>query len=150
MELEWVCKTFDALSVVELYKILQLRCAVFVVEQNCPYQDLDNKDLICHHLSGWQGHQLAAYTRLVPAGKSFAEIAIGRVVISAAFRKGGLGKALMQKSIEHCYSIFGPQDIRIGAQLYLKKFYEGLGFAQCSDVYDEDGIEHIEMILVVK
>lgn len=149
-DLTWVSKDFNSLSTIELYKILQLRSEVFVVEQNCPYQDLDNKDLMSHHFCGWKRDSLVAYTRLLPPGLSFKEISIGRVVTSPAHRKGGWGKVLMQKSIEKCYEVFGKKDIRIGAQLYLKKFYEGLGFVQISDIYMEDGIEHIEMILVIK
>lgn len=150
MELKWLCKTFDELTLLELYKILQLRNSVFVVEQNCAYQDLDNKDFICHHLCGWDNENLAAYTRLVPAQQSFKEVAIGRVVTAAGCRKGGNGRRLMELSIEKCYEIFGKQAIRIGAQLYLKKFYESLGFIQSSDMYLEDEIEHIEMILGIK
>lgn len=150
MELVWTCNHFNELSNTELYKILQLRSSVFIVEQNCVYQDIDNKDLVCHHVCGWAGDKLAANTRLVPAGKSFKEVSIGRVVTNAECRKGGYGRELMRRSIEKCYEVFGKQDIRIGAQLYLKKFYEDFGFEQCSAIYLEDGIEHIEMILRIK
>ena len=150
MKLKWTCKHFDELSTTELYKILQLRSDVFVVEQNCPYQDLDNKDLICYHLCGWQNENLAVYTRLLPPGKSFSEASIGRVVTAANYRKSGNGRRLMEISIEKCYEIFGRQHIKIGAQLYLKKFYESLGFMQSSAMYLEDKIEHIEMILEIK
>lgn len=145
---EWTCKTFAALTVYELYAILQLRNEVFVVEQNCPYQDADNKDLKCHHFCGWDGETLVAYVRLVPPGISFNEMSIGRVVTSPANRKGGLGRMLMQQAMAQCILIFGKQNIRIGAQLYLKKFYESLGFSQCSDIYPEDNIEHIEMLYI--
>jgi ElaA protein len=120
---------------------------VFVVEQNCVYQDADCKDLKCHHLIGTINNTIAAYSRLVPAGVSYNNLmSIGRVITSPAYRKSGAGKALMQKSIEQCYELFGKQPIKIGAQLYLKKFYESFGFEQTSDVYDEDGIPHIEML----
>lgn len=144
----WTCKPFDELTTRELYAVLQLRSEVFVVEQNCVFQDMDNKDQVSWHLMGWQGNLLAAYTRLVPAGISFEEASIGRVITSPKMRKSGTGRLLMKKSIETTYSIFGNTPIRIGAQLYLKKFYESFGFQQSSKIYLEDGIEHIEMLLV--
>lgn len=146
--LTWTCKPFDELTTRELYAALQLRSEVFVVEQNCVFQDIDNKDQVSWHLMGWQDNLLAAYTRLVPAGISFEEVSIGRVVTSPKMRKSGAGRLLMKKSIEASYSIFGKTPIRIGAQLYLKRFYESFGFQQSSDVYLEDGIEHIEMLLI--
>lgn len=147
--INWVCRPFNELSVKELYALLQLRSEVFVVEQNCVFQDMDNKDQLSVHLMGWHGDLLACYTRLVPAGISFDEMSIGRVVTSPKMRKSGAGRLLMQKSIETCYQLFGEGPIRIGAQLYLKRFYESFGFQQSSDVYLEDGIEHIEMLLIV-
>ncbi|MEE1946509.1 GNAT family N-acetyltransferase [Pedobacter sp. KR3-3] len=147
MELNWIYKNFDDLSVTELYAILQLRSEVFVVEQNCVYLDIDNKDKKSMHLMAWQGDDLAAYTRLVPPGVSFAEASIGRVVTSPRYRGTGIGIELMQKSIVHCLATYQTQNIRIGAQLYLQKFYTNLGFVQNSEPYDEDGIPHIEMIL---
>lgn len=146
--INWVCRPFNELSVKELYALLQLRSEVFVVEQNCVFQDMDNKDQLSCHLMGWQGDLLASYTRLVPAGISFEEMSIGRVVTSPKMRKSGAGRLLMQKSIETCYQLFGKGPIRIGAQLYLKRFYESFGFQQTSEIYLEDGIEHIEMLLI--
>lgn len=145
--INWACKSFDELTPRELYAILQLRSEVFVVEQNCVFQDIDNKDQASRHLMGWHDGLLAAYTRLVPAGISFEEVSIGRVVTSPKMRKSGAGRLLMKKSIETTYTIFGNTPIRIGAQLYLKKFYESFGFQQSSEIYLEDGIEHIEMLL---
>lgn len=145
---KWTCKTFRELTVDELYAIMRLRCEVFVVEQNCPYQDADNKDQKCHHYCGWNGETLVAYVRLVPPGISFTEMSIGRVVTSPAYRRAGLGLILMHQAIAQCILIFGKKNVRIGAQLYLKKFYESLGFSQCSDRYLEDNIEHIEMLYV--
>jgi len=141
----WACKKFDELTPHELYAILQLRNDIFVVEQNCVFLDADNKDQYCFHLMGWEEKNLIAYTRIVPAGISYAESSIGRVVVSRLARKNGTGKLLMQKSIDTLFSLFGDVEIKIGAQLYLKKFYESLGFQQTSDIYMEDGIEHIEM-----
>jgi len=146
-DLEWRCKSFASLTPFELYSILQLRNEVFVVEQNCVFQDADDKDQQCHHLMGWQGDHLAAYTRLVPAGVAYVFNSIGRVVTSPRNRGDGLGKALMQKSIEVCDELLGEGTIKIGAQLYLKRFYESFGFVQVGEVYDEDGIDHIHMLL---
>jgi ElaA protein len=144
---QWACKTFQELSVEELYSILRLRSDVFVVEQNCVFLDLDNKDQYCYHIMGWEGKNLVASTRLVPKGISYPDYhSIGRVVNSRDYRGMGLGKELMVYSIEKCIEHFGNGPIKIGAQLYLKKFYESLGFEQTSDIYDEDGIDHIEMI----
>jgi ElaA protein len=146
--MKWICKTFDDLTPHELYAILQLRNEVFVVEQNCVFQDADNKDQLCYHLAGWEENILIAYTRIVPAGISYGESSIGRVVVLPAARKNGAGKILMQKSMETLFSLFGNIPIKIGAQLYLKKFYESLGFQQTSDIYIEDGIDHIEMLFI--
>jgi ElaA protein len=143
----WKCKPFDALSPHELYAIIRLRNEVFVVEQNCVFQDADNKDQKCFHLYGYIDNNIAAYARLVPAGISYSDnISIGRVITSPMYRRNGVGKALMQQAIQQCYDLFKKQPIKIGAQLYLKHFYESFGFVQSGDVYDEDGIPHIEMI----
>ncbi|MBK8608954.1 MAG: GNAT family N-acetyltransferase [Chitinophagaceae bacterium] len=147
MELTWIIKKFEALSVSELYAIMRLRNEVFVVEQDCVYQDADNKDQLSWHLCGWYNDKLAAYTRIIPPGASYTEASIGRVVSSPEYRKQGIGRLLMIESIKHCSSLFPNAEIRIGAQLYLKNFYQSLGFSQCSDEYLEDGIPHIEMIL---
>lgn len=145
MQIHWVLKKFDDLKPHELYAILQLRNEVFVVEQNCVFQDADDKDGGCYHLMGWQEGRLAAYTRLVPPGHIYKEASIGRVVTAPFSRKKGAGKELMQKSLEILYGLFGNLPVKIGAQLYLKRFYESFGFKQISDVYLEDGIEHIYM-----
>jgi ElaA protein len=141
-----MCKPFDGLDVHELYAIIKLRNEVFVVEQNCVFQDADNKDQQCYHLSGTINNELVAYARLVPAGVSFENISIGRVITSPAHRKSGFGKSLMTKAIEECNELFGEQSIQIGAQLYLKDFYQSFGFNQISDMYLEDDIPHIEML----
>jgi ElaA protein len=143
----WICKPFDQLSLADLYSILRLRSEVFIVEQTCAYQDLDNKDQQSWHLMGWQDSLLCAYTRLIPPGISYPEASIGRVVTSGAVRRLGIGKELMEKSIEEARKLYGNTPIRIGAQVYLEKFYTTLGFIKSSDVYMEDGIPHIEMLL---
>jgi ElaA protein len=146
MSTEWLLKTFEALTPFELYAILQLRNEVFVVEQNCVFQDADDKDQASWHLMGMQEHRLVAYTRLVPPGVSYTEPSIGRVVTSPQVRGTGIGKELMQRSISECYALFGQHAIKIGAQYYLKQFYGSLGFEQVSEIYLEDGIEHIYML----
>jgi ElaA protein len=108
---------------------------------------MDNKDQPAFHLMGCQHGKLIAYTRLLPPGTVYAEPSIGRVVTSPAIRGSGTGKELMQRSIETSRKLFGPLPIKIGAQLYLHRFYVSLGFKQTSNVYLEDGIEHIEMLL---
>ena len=148
MNITWYHKHFKELNTTELYQILQLRNEVFIVEQHCPFQDLDDKDLKCYHLIGFDtdSQKVMAYTRIVPAGISFEEASIGRVITSPLARKVGIGKQLMNKSIELLEELYGGVSIKIGAQLYLKKFYESFGFQQVEEVYLEDGIEHILMI----
>ncbi len=147
MNVQWNCKPFNDLLPAELYQILRLRNEVFVVEQNCVFQDADNKDQGCLHLTGYINEALAAYTRLAPAGYIYAEVSIGRVVTSPAHRGKRLGYELMQHSIEQCRKFFGDTTIKIGAQFHLKKFYSSFGFTQVSNIYLEDGIEHIYMLL---
>jgi ElaA protein len=146
LKYQWDFKSFESLTTTELYQILRLRSEVFVVEQNCVFLDMDNKDQFSVHLMGYHGDHLVASSRLIAPGKVYKEMSIGRVVSSPAFRRSGAGRELMQVSIKKCYELFGEGPIKIGAQLYLKKFYESLGFVQSGDVYDEDGIDHIEMI----
>jgi ElaA protein len=148
-ELTWTFKAFKDLTPYELYNIHWLRNEVFVVEQNCVFQDADYKDQYCDHLSGYINDKLAAYARIVPPGVSYEQPSIGRIVTAPAFRGGGSGRALLTKSIAICEDLYEGQPIRIGAQLYLKKFYESFGFKQSSEMYLEDGIEHIEMMRVV-
>jgi ElaA protein len=143
--INWYSKEFGNLTPHELYAILQLRTEVFVVEQNCVFQDMDGKDEHCHHIMGWDGDKLIATSRIVPPGIAYEFPSIGRIVTSPAARGQRLGKALVNKSIEALNKLYGNSTIRIGAQLYLKKFYELFGFEQSGDVYDEDGIDHIQM-----
>ena len=145
--MNWVLKSFDSLTPHELYAILRLRTEVFVIEQACLFQDMDNKDQYSYHLMGWENDTLVAYTRLVPPGVSYQEASIGRVVTLPVARGSGMGKLLMEKSIEQIIHLYGKNPIKIGAQLYLKNFYESLGFIKTSDIYLEDGIEHIKMQL---
>lgn len=139
------CKAFGDLTPHELYEIMRLRNEVFVLEQLCVYQDADNKDQRSHHLMIKDNGKLIAYARLLPPGVSYPEMSIGRVISSPEYRRKGAGRLLMQQAIEGCHKLFGEGPIRIGAQLYLKKFYESFGFVQAGDIYLEDNIEHIEM-----
>ena len=143
----WICKPFNELTPAALYAVLQLRNEVFVVEQQCVFQDADNKDQSSFHLMGWEGDRLLAYTRLVPPGIAYEEASIGRVVTDITARGSGIGRQLMQQSIAACRKLFGNGTIRIGAQLYLKDFYGSLGFIPTGGIYPEDGIEHIQMLL---
>jgi ElaA protein len=146
---DWVCKHFTELTTEELYQILRLRSEVFVVEQNCVFLDMDNKDSSCHHLMGWKEKGLLGYSRIVPPGISYAESSIGRIVSSPAARGLGIGRELVLQSIHTVYRLHGKRDIRIGAQYHLKEFYESFGFVQSGEIYPEDGINHIEMLLSI-
>lgn len=146
--LNWVLKSFSDLTTTELYTILQLRSEVFVVEQRCIYQDIDNKDQSCHHLMGLdQTGKLIAYARIVPPGISFNEASIGRVLTSFDVRRKQYGIELLKISIEQTRKLYPNHSIRIGAQTYLIRFYNSFGFIEQGESYDEDGIEHIEMLL---
>jgi ElaA protein len=147
LNMKWTLKKFSELTNTELYAILQLRSIVFVVEQNCPYLDTDDKDQLAWHWMGHQDDQLVAYTRLLPPGLAFEEASIGRVVTAPSIRRSGIGRILMKKSIEQCHLLFGNGPIQIGAQRYLETFYGSLGFEVSGSPYLEDGIPHIHMIL---
>lgn len=146
MQIDWILKKFEELTPFELYAILQLRNEVFVVEQNCIFQDADDKDQACWHLSGYANQKLVAYSRIVPPGIIYKEASIGRVVNSPSFRKCGLGKLLMEKSIETVHSLYGMVPIKISAQLYLLNFYQSYGFVHWGEPYMEDNILHIQML----
>ena len=147
MQLNWIYKIFDELTTAELYAIMRLRNEVFVVEQHCVYQDADDKDSSSFHLTAWKDNDLVAYCRIMPPGISYPECSIGRVVSSPKYRKTGAGRELMKLAITKTFTQFGTTIIKIGAQLYLKDFYTSLGFTQSSELYLEDGIPHIEMLL---
>lgn len=150
--ISWQWLHFDALNTQQLYAILQLRCEVFVVEQNCVYQDVDGLDSQCWHLLGWcppgsdGAPRLVAYLRGVPPGVKFAEASIGRVISHASVRGSGAGRALLAQALSHMQEEFPDQALRIAAQCYLQRFYESFGFVVCSDAYDEDGIPHVDML----
>ncbi|NIJ53233.1 GNAT family N-acetyltransferase [Dyadobacter arcticus] len=144
-KLDWHFQTFDELTNEELYQLLRLRSEVFVLEQKCCFLDLDNKDQKCHHLSGYLNGILMAHSRIVPAGLSYEYPSLGRIAVSGLGRGSGYGIELMNVSIAKLEMLYGKSVIRIGAQLYLRNFYESFHFKQSSDVYLEDDIEHIEM-----
>jgi ElaA protein len=146
MQIHWIVKSFEELLPEELYQLLRLRSEVFVVEQNCVFLDLDNKDQQSIHLMGWINNNLAVYVRILPPGLAYDEPSIGRVVSSPAYRRTGAGRILMEKAIELTSDIYKGENIRIGAQYYLKNFYGSLGFEIQGDIYLEDGIDHIEML----
>lgn len=143
----WHYKLFDELTAKELYQIIQLRNEVFVIEQDCIYQDADGKDFKSGHLWATINNEVVAYSRIVPKGISYEdEPSIGRVVSSGNHRGLGLGKQLIANSIMVIENRLFTSSIRISAQLYLKEFYESFGFQQVSEVYLEDDIPHIEML----
>jgi ElaA protein len=145
MELTFEIKRFNELSTSELYSVLQLRSEVFVVEQNCVYQDIDGKDAKAIHLLGTYNNELVAYVRIFKPGDYFEQASIGRVVVKQNYRNRKWGYELMNEAIQATQTVFNETKITISAQLYLKKFYENLGFTQTSEMYLEDDIPHIEM-----
>ena len=143
--IKWKIKRFEALSLEELYGILQLRSEVFVVEQNCVYQDIDYKDQKAVHLIGEYEGKTVAYARLFKPNDYFEKASIGRVIVKPDYRHLKLGHELMREAIQAVMASFGESQITISAQLYLQRFYESHGFVVTSEVYLEDDIPHIEM-----
>lgn len=140
-------KRFNELSTNELYNILKLRAEVFVVEQNCPYNDLDDKDYECVHIFLEEEDQILAYIRVLNPGVSYSDSSLGRVLVSKSARGKGLAKKIVQIGIDYIFNELNEKSITIGAQNYLKKFYETFGFESVSEVYLEDNIPHIDMTL---
>ena len=145
-EIDWKFVAFDALTLSELYALLQLRSEVFVVEQACVFQDMDGADTAAMHLLGTSGGRLVAYARCFAAGVKFKEASIGRLITRSTLRGSGAGHALVRQAIESVTQQWGPQAIRIGAQARLEKFYRQHGFETSGAPYIEDGIPHIEML----
>ncbi|MDG1159693.1 MAG: GNAT family N-acetyltransferase [Flavobacteriales bacterium] len=147
MHLNWKVKTWDELSLEAFYRIAQLRIDVFVIEQDCPYQDLDGKDQQSVHLwAEGEGGEVLAYLRIVAPGVSYPQVAIGRVISSSKMRGTGLGIELMKRGIEAVNQQYGDVAIKLSAQQYLIKFYEKFGFQTVGEGYLEDDIPHIAMI----
>ena len=145
-DIAWRFAHFDQLTPREVHDLYRLRIEVFVLEQDCPFQDVDGADPQCWHLLGREGAELVAYCRLVPPGLKFAEVSIGRVISAAAVRRTGRGRVLMQEALARAGQLWPGQPIRIGAQAHLQRFYGGFGFVAASEEYMEDGIPHIEML----
>lgn len=140
------------LSTQQLYALLQLRCAVFVVEQQCPYQDVDGDDLAGEnrHILGWHNDELVAYARILKSEDDFEPVVIGRVIVSNKARGEKLGYQLMEKTLDACRKQWPDKALYLGAQAHLQPFYGHFGFTPVTDVYDEDGIPHIGMAREVK
>jgi len=146
---QWAVKTFQQLTVEELFDVLQLRVDVFVVEQHCAYRELEEYDRHpeARHLSGRnEGGELIAYARLLPPAVRYPEVNLGRFVVKADFRKQGIGHQLVQTALQEISSWWPKSSIRISAQEYLQGFYAQYGFTRVSEVYLEDGIPHVEMV----
>lgn len=144
-QLCWQWKSFQELSVQELHALFVLRAQVFVVEQNCAYQDPDTDDLCSLHLLGKDGEKLVAYLRVIIPDKA-GKLKIGRIVVARDHRQYGLGKKAIELGVARCLLESAEGKIHISAQAYLLDFYKGLGFSAIGDIYDEDGIDHIDMV----
>lgn len=145
--IRWQDLHHSELTVAELYALLKLRCEVFVVEQACPYLDVDGDDLAGEnrHLLGWQENQLVAYARILKSEDDLQPVVIGRVIVSAQVRGEKLGQQLMERAVDSCLQHWPQHALYLGAQAHLQDFYARFGFAPVTDVYDEDGILHIGM-----
>ena len=143
--MDFITKTFQELNTTELYQILQLRSEVFVVEQDCVYQDVDGKDQKSLHVFSFKNDKIIAYTRIFKPGDYFKNASIGRVVVAASERNFGYGHDLIRASIKAIFDIYNETKITISAQTYLKKFYESHQFKKVGEEYLEDGIPHIRM-----
>lgn len=148
--MNWKIKSFEELKNKELYNILNLRSEVFVVEQECPFNDCDGNDENCYHLYLEENEEILAYLRIVQKGISYDEMSIGRVVVSKGARGRGIARKLMLKGIEFIEKELNENEIRISAQAYLVDFYKSLGFEEVSEVYLEDNIPHVEMLYKTK
>ncbi|HEL2058311.1 TPA: GNAT family N-acetyltransferase [Streptococcus suis] len=146
--MKWSLRSFDQLTLDQLYAILALRTDVFVVEQTCPYPEIDGKDQSSYHLFAEEAGEIIAYLRILPAGLSYEEASIGRVVIRASHRGRGLSRTMMQEAIDYIVRELQECQIKIGAQAHLENFYQSLGFEPVSEVYLEDGIPHVDMLYV--
>lgn len=139
-------KKFKELKLDEMYEIIRIRNEVFVIEQNCIYQDCDEKDQRAYHLYGIENGKIAGYLRILEKGVSYNEISIGRVLVDKKYRGNGLAREILLKAIDFIEKHLNEKEIKISAQEYLVNFYESLGFVIVSDMYLEDGIPHIEMV----
>jgi ElaA protein len=143
--LRWTWHPWAQLTPDVLYAVLRLRSAIFVVEQDCVFPDMDGRDPHCEHLCGWDGKELIAYLRLVPPGVRTPEVSLGRVVVAKVARGRGLGRAAMLEGLKRCAERHAGQPVKVSAQQHLEAFYASLGFARVGAPYDEDGIMHVDM-----
>lgn len=141
-----ILKEFNELTTAELYEILKLRVEVFVVEQNCPYQDLDDKDQSAYHMFLEDNGEVVAVLRILPENVSYREMAIGRLIVKKSYRGKGISRKMMKRAMEFITKDLGKEKIRISGQAYLSDFYQNLGFEKVSEMYLEDGIEHFEFL----
>ena len=143
----WQDLHHSELTVPQLYALLKLRCAVFVVEQNCPYLDVDGDDLVGEnrHILGWHDGELVAYARILKSAEDLEPVVIGRVIVSEALRGEKLGQNLMAQALASCQQHWPEKALYLGAQAQLQAFYARFGFTPVTDVYDEDGIPHVGM-----
>ncbi|EOP01774.1 hypothetical protein ICS_05857 [Bacillus cereus BAG2O-3] len=145
--MSWNLKKFDELTNIELYNLLKERTLVFVVEQNCPYPEVDGKDPFSYHLFKEDNGEIIAYLRIVPAGVSYQEISIGRVFVKKEYRGQGIAEELLKKGLDFIQNELKEKTVKIQAQDYLRKFYSSFGFQTISQTYLEDNITHVDMLL---
>ncbi|KIL48693.1 GNAT family N-acetyltransferase [Jeotgalibacillus campisalis] len=148
--MEWTLHTFEELTVQQLYEILMARNAIFVVEQECAYQEIDGHDPKSAHLTLKDGEELVAYARLLPAGVKYPSPSIGRIIVNPAYRGSGQGRKLLEKSLDIMVNDWGAEEIKLQAQVYLRDFYHSFGFEETSAEYLDDGIPHVDMRMSVK
>jgi ElaA protein len=144
--IEWLVSPFDELSSRQVYDIMKLRQDVFIIEQDCIYEDLDGYDELAIHLCGYSQNKLLCYARFFRPGIKYAEASIGRIVVSPKMRGAGLGKVLVSKANAYCEQEFKTEAIRIEAQSHLQNFYTELGYTSVGEIYPVDGIDHIQMV----
>jgi len=148
--MRWIFyNTLEECTIPHLYEVLKLREQVFIIEQDCIYDDIDGIDYISSHLLLLDQNVLAGYLRIVPPGEKFKEISLGRIVVRKEYRRQGLGKELIERGISESANK-DANTIRIEAQAHLEKFYTGFGFKPVSDIYSVDGIPHLQMLAVYK
>ncbi|ADU29054.1 GNAT family N-acetyltransferase [Evansella cellulosilytica] len=142
----WTIKSFHELTSEQLYKIIKERINVFVVEQDCPYPELDDKDFVAYHLFNEEDGEIIAYARIFSSGLYYDEASFGRVIVKETFRKRGMGRELLKRAISFIHDELKENDIKIQAQDYLRDFYASFQFKSITDVYLEDNIPHVDMI----
>ena len=148
-KLKWQLKSFAQLSPKQLFSLYHLRTAVFVVEQTCAYQEVDEHDLVSHHLLGFSQQSLVACARICPPQSVYPQASIGRVAIADGHRGKGQGRLLFKEALAQCHILYPQQELKIQAQVYLEKFYQSFGFKTISEPYPDFGIMHVDMVLAI-